>query len=324
MDFVDGNGRFEPVFLRAAREPAGVLPFVVIEAGDDGARIGAQLGAEGVGIGFEGENVAAGADDFIFVDGAFAELGEENLPEAGGATSAHGMDAAIPAIEIAHDADALGAGGPNGEVNAADAFQGDHMSAQFFVSVVVAAFAHEIQIKLAKYDGKGIGIEDLEGIAGVGSSLNLVTAWGGRSGLLRRPTGLEETLGAKFHGVGDFRGGECSAFNGGRFQGDAGFRGPGQEKAYRPVAVNLMRTEEGEGVGVASSKDGIDLRVEARIAWDNRCRVLHGWSLLRQVSDLRKVANGGLADKLSPNADLRPLNSRALAGKCNQKRGWLK
>lgn len=138
-----------------------------------------------------------------------------------------------------------------------------------------------------------------------------------------RPTGLEEALGAKFHGVGDFRGGECSAFNGGRFQGDAGFRGPGQEKAYRPVAVNLMRTEEGEGVGVASSKDGIDLRVEARIAWDNRCRVLHGWSLLRQVSDLRKVANGGLADKLSPNADLRPLNSRALAGKCQPEAGMV-
>src|SRR3989442_3787967 len=140
------------------------------------------------------------------------------------------------------------------------------MSAEFFVSVVVAAFAHEIQIKLGKYDGKGIGVEDLEGIARVGASLNLVTAWGGRSGLVGRPTGLEEALGAKFHGVGDFRGGECSAFNGGRVQGDAGFRRPRQEKAYRPVAVNLMRTDDGEGVGEAGRQDGIDLRVCWRVA----------------------------------------------------------
>ena len=54
------------------------------------------------------------------------------------------MDTAVPTIEVAHDADALGAGGPNGEVNATDAFESEHMSAEFFVSVVVPAFAHEI------------------------------------------------------------------------------------------------------------------------------------------------------------------------------------
>ncbi len=89
------------------------------------------------------------------------------------------------------------------------------------------------------------------------------------------------------------------------------------------VAVNRMRTEEGEGVGVASGKDGVNLRDEARIAEDNRCGVLHGWALLRQVGDLRKVANEGLADKLSPNADSRPLNSRALAGKCQTETGMV-
>src|SRR5882762_2613747 len=100
MDFVDGDRRFEPVFLRAVRDPIGVYPFMVIETGDDGAGIGAEFRAEGVGIGFEGENVAARADDFIFVDGAFGELRDENFPETGGAAGAHGMDAAVPAIEV--------------------------------------------------------------------------------------------------------------------------------------------------------------------------------------------------------------------------------
>jgi len=41
------------------------------------------------------------------------------------------MDAAVPTIEIAHDTDAPCAGGPNREVNAADAFERNHMGAEF-------------------------------------------------------------------------------------------------------------------------------------------------------------------------------------------------
>ena len=57
--------------------PIGVIPFVVIEARYDRAGVGAKFGAEGVGIGLEREDVAAGANDFIFVDGALVELGEK-------------------------------------------------------------------------------------------------------------------------------------------------------------------------------------------------------------------------------------------------------
>src|SRR3984893_13827942 len=135
MDFVDGDGRFEPVFWRAPRDPIGVGPSMMIETSDDGAGIGAEFRAEGVGIGFEGQNVAARTADFIFVDGAFCELGDENFPETGGTAGAHGMDAAVPAIEIAYDADAPRAGSPNGEMHAADAFECDHVGAAVFVSV---------------------------------------------------------------------------------------------------------------------------------------------------------------------------------------------
>ncbi len=94
------------------------------------------------------------------------------------------MNAAVPTVEIAYDADPFCAWGPDGKMNAANAFESNHMGAELFVGVVVTAFAHEIQIKLTEHDRKGIGVENLEGIAGVGSSLNLVTARSGRNGLI--------------------------------------------------------------------------------------------------------------------------------------------
>ncbi len=127
------------------------------------------------------------------------------------------MDAAVPAVEVADNADAFGAGSPRGEVNAANAFESDDMGAEFFVSVVVAAFTHQVKVELAQNNGEGIGIENLEGIARVHASLNLVTAWRRRSGLVRRPGGFKEPFGAKFSGIGDFRWGKRGAFDGGRF-----------------------------------------------------------------------------------------------------------
>src|SRR5207249_5702332 len=212
MDFVDGNGRLEPVLLRALGKPIGVLPFVVIEARYDGAGVGAQLRAEGVGIGFEREDVAARADDFIFVDGVFLELREENFPDARGAASAHGMDADVPAVEVANDADALCAGSPDREVNAPNAFKCYDVSAEFLVSVVMAAFAHEVEVEFAQHNGKSIRVENLEGIPEVRASLNLVTARRGRSGLVRGPSSFEEAFRAKFDRVGNFGRSVSTAF----------------------------------------------------------------------------------------------------------------
>src|SRR2546421_3086746 len=105
------------------------------------------------------------------------------------------MDAAVPAIEVAHNTDAPRAGGPDGEVNAADAFECDQVGAEFLVSIVMAAPAHQIQIELAEHHGKGIGIVDFEGLAEGRASLNLVTRRGGRKGLGPRPGGCGESLG---------------------------------------------------------------------------------------------------------------------------------
>ena len=89
--------------------------------------------------------------------------------------------------------------------------------------------------------------------------------------MVGRPGGFEKAFRAKLHRIGDLRRGKRGAFNRRRPQGDAGFRSPGKEKTHRPVAVDRVRTEQGERIGVASGKDRIDLRVEARIAGSDPC-----------------------------------------------------
>src|SRR5260370_42226232 len=95
-----------------------VGPYVRIEIDDDRAGIGAKFGAERVGIGFEREHGAACADNFVFVDGAFAAFGDEKFPDSGRAARTHGIDAAIPVVERANDADRCGAGSPDREMRA--------------------------------------------------------------------------------------------------------------------------------------------------------------------------------------------------------------
>ena len=176
MDFVNGEGRLEPVFARALREPIRVMPTISVEIGNDGAGVGAHFGTESVGIGFEGKHVVVGADDFEFIDRTFIKFGNENLPDARRAARAHGMDPAVPMIEIADNADAASAGRPDGKVDAANAFQGNEMSAKLLVGVVVAALAHEIQIKLGKEAGESVGVVDLKRFAMIGAALNFVAA----------------------------------------------------------------------------------------------------------------------------------------------------
>src|SRR5260370_6373485 len=157
-----------------------VGPYVRIGIDADRAGIGAKFGAERVGIGFEREHGAACADNFVFVDGAFAELGGEEFTDSGRAARTQGIDAAIPVVEIANDADPFGAGSPDGEMHAADTFERFEMRAKLFVRVVVAAFAHEMKIKLAEKVGEGVGVEGFDRFAVGGAKANAIRGrgWG--------------------------------------------------------------------------------------------------------------------------------------------------
>ena len=137
------------------------------------------------------------ADDFVFVDGAFGEFGNEKFPDAGRAAGAHGIDAAIPAVKVADDADALGAGGPNGEMNAANAFERFEVRAHFIVGVVVAAFAHEVKIELAEEIGESVGVASFDCFAVASTVADAVRAGSGSALERIRQRGFKKSFGAQ-------------------------------------------------------------------------------------------------------------------------------
>lgn len=82
--------------------------------------------------------------------GAFADTGEENFPDAGRAEIAQRMNAAVPIIEFADDADALGVGGPDGEAGAVDAVHFAQVRAEFVVDAVFISLAEQEEVGLAE------------------------------------------------------------------------------------------------------------------------------------------------------------------------------
>src|SRR6188508_346367 len=120
------------------------------------------------------------------------------------------------------------------------------MRAQLFIGVVVAAFAHEMEIEIGELKWKSVGIEDLKRLGAMGAALNLVAAGFWRCLLVRGPNRFEEAFGPEFHCVRDL----------GRrvdrvFENDAGLGGPGKEKTDGPALGDRMRSEKSERIGVA-------------------------------------------------------------------------
>jgi hypothetical protein len=113
-----------------------------------------------------------------------------------------------------------------------------------------------------------------------------------------RASGFEEALGAEFDGVHNLSGGEPRSFERLRSQSDRRFRGPGQKKPHRPIAVNGMRAEECEGVGMVGGDERVDLRIEARIPPGRWRLVLHGGALVGQVHGLPDAANRARSGEL--------------------------
>ena len=141
---------------RWSARPSSVHGSLLVVPHDRGV-LGRRFEEEPVGIGLEA-NVPVGIPDFILVVSPFAHAGNENLPHPGSAQRAHGVAAAVPVVEIAHHADALGVGRPDRETGAGDAVDHPQLRAQLFVNPPLVAFAKEIEIGLTQRGQKGIRI----------------------------------------------------------------------------------------------------------------------------------------------------------------------
>src|SRR5204862_8030367 len=141
------------------------------------------------------------------------------------------MDASVPAVEIADDADAFCRRRPDSEIDSGNSIDGLQVRAEFFVGIVVAAFGHEVQVEITELKREGIRVVEFERNAFVRAALNFVAAGVGRGSLARGPGRFEKPLRAEFYRVGDFR---VIA------EGEIGLVGSRDEGSKRATIINGM------------------------------------------------------------------------------------
>src|SRR5262249_48414058 len=158
----------------APLQPVAVGP-AVARAEDDRARAWRLLGPRGERVGLQKQRTVLAAD-LELVDDALCELGYEELPDPGRAEAAHRMDAAVPAVEVADDADRAGTRRPDGKRRPRDTVQLARVGAQHALKLLVAALARQMEVELADGgqkrvrvvldDGLPVRIAQLELVAG--------------------------------------------------------------------------------------------------------------------------------------------------------------
>jgi len=101
---------------------------------------------------------------------------------------AHGVDASVPAVEVADHADAVSVGRPDGEVDAAHAVHLAGVRAQLAVRLGVAPLAEKVQVVFGQQRAEGIRIGKRLLQAGVSLPLEMVA----QAGPAAPHTGLKE------------------------------------------------------------------------------------------------------------------------------------
>ena len=81
-----------------------------------------------------------------------------------GTSSRIGVDAAVPAVEVADDADAIGVRRPHREVHAGRRPDGDAMRAELLERAVVRALAEQVQIEVGQHAAVAVRIVDLDDV----------------------------------------------------------------------------------------------------------------------------------------------------------------
>ena len=161
VHFVDRHRLVLPVEAPARLAPGGVVPGIVVDHGNDGRRIRAQLEGKPVGIGLETQMSTVPRLDLELVALTFAEPGDEQLPDPRYPAHAHHVAAPVPAIEVADDADPLRVRSPYAEVHPRNAIDFAHVRPELLVFLVVRALADEVEIEVGQPRRERVGIAAL-------------------------------------------------------------------------------------------------------------------------------------------------------------------
>ena len=164
VDFIDAQGRTQGIAFPPAREPGLVRPGEFAGVPHNGRLFGGHLEEKAEGIGVE-LDAAVGIANLKLVMRPLPHAGDENLPDAGGSEQAHGMAAAIPVVEITHDADPLGVGCPDRKTGTRHAIDDAQLRAELFINSPFVALVEQEQIGFAQRGPERIGITGAADVA---------------------------------------------------------------------------------------------------------------------------------------------------------------
>jgi hypothetical protein len=153
------------------------------------------------------------------------------------------MPPAVPLVEIADDADAVGVRSPDGEAGPLDPVEFAKMGAQSLVVLEMGPFAEQMQVVVAQRGRQRVGIEQLVALATVVDHPKLV-----QDGFPLREPGFEESLGMQpLHGVFG------AAFEHPRLQRTRHEQPHGDSRFA--VFLHLVRPQNSKRISLASADD---------------------------------------------------------------------
>ena len=103
------------------------------------------------GSAFKRQAHAIGADDLELVGPALADVGQEDLPDAGVLAQPHRVAAAVPVVEVADHRDPAGIGRPDREMDAEGALVLDQMRAELVEQPEMRAFGDVVVVHRAEH-----------------------------------------------------------------------------------------------------------------------------------------------------------------------------
>ena len=152
MDFVNVHRRTEDLGRPVGGHVEVVAPFVAVKVRGNGGGCRTDFAelCERVHLHMQ---VAVGSVNLEAVEFAFANVRNENFPDACRAKHAHLVAAAVPAVEAANHGDGAGVRCPNGKVDALETLVFNKVCAELAVKFVMRAGGNQVAVKVRK-DGE--------------------------------------------------------------------------------------------------------------------------------------------------------------------------
>ena len=133
------------------------MPFEALDVGHSGGGAGWQLAGQRHRIGLV-HHLLLGIHQLVLVDFTRLQARHEQLPHAGLVAQAHGMAAAVPAVEGADHRDAPGIGRPHGEAHACHAVDLHELCTQAAAEIAMSSLADQVQVDVTEQETEAVGV----------------------------------------------------------------------------------------------------------------------------------------------------------------------